>query len=112
MLTSLDLLIVVAMGLAALTLLMLSPMFLMHNRRVRRVCFYAVSALCIGLSCLGIRIGLSAPGAKLAVGGMTALAAVGSVVLERLSQSDETKFLAARLVAGAALTVSLLNVIL
>ncbi len=107
--TFLDLLIVVVMVLAAVSLLALALMFLIRNKTVRRVCFYIVAALGFYMGYVGFRINWPGflPQVILAVG--MALAGIGAVVLERLSKDDEKKFLIARVLASAALIVGMLN---
>ena len=54
MLTSLDYLIIVFMGLAALTLLSLCLMFFMKNKTAKRIFFYIVLATALFPSYVGL----------------------------------------------------------
>ena len=90
MLTSLDWLIIVFMGLTAATLLSLCLMFLLRNKTGKRVCLYIVSALALFVSYVALYIGLAGwfPG-QIFFGALTALAAVGAVVLDIVSKNSE-----------------------
>ncbi len=113
MFTSLDLLVVAFMILAALTLLSICLMFLIRNRIVRRVFFYIVSALGLYISWVGFRIGIGGLFyIQIAVGILTALMFIGAFVLERVSRGNRVIFLIARIVSAAALAVALLNAII
>ena len=57
LLTSLDLLVIVFMVLASVSLLALSLMFLVRNPRIKKVCFYIVALLGIYMGYVGFRIG-------------------------------------------------------
>ena len=113
MLTSLDWLVIVFMGLAALTLLSLSLMFLIRNNKVKNVFFYIVAALGIYISSIGIRIGLFGMfDVQLIVGILTALVSIGAIVMGAISKGDGKQFLIARIAASAALIVGFFNAIL
>ena len=113
MFTSLDLLVIVFMALAAVTLLSLCLMFLLRNQTARKVFFYIVSALGLYVSSIGFRIGISGLFTeKIVVAAVVALMSVGAFVLERVSKRDENLFLAARLVSTLALVIGLFNAIL
>lgn len=113
MFTSLDLIIIVFMVLAAVTLLSLCLMFLLKNKTAKRVFFYIVTALGLYVSSVGLRIGLSGWfTAQIGVGVLTVLMGVGAFVLERISKGDEKKLRAARIVAAAALVLGMSNAIL
>ncbi len=113
MFTSLDLLVVAFMILAALTLLSICLMFLIRNRIVRKVFFYIVSALGLYISWVGFRIGIGGLFyVQIAVGILTAMTIIGAFVLERVSRDNKVMFLIARIVSAAALGVALLNAII
>lgn len=107
--TFLDLLIVVVLGLAAVSLVAIVLMFLVKNTKVRRVCLWLVAALGVYIGYVGIRINCFGFLPEMLLAGAMALAGIGAVVLERLSKGDEKQFLIARIMASAALVVGLLN---
>ena len=112
MFTSLDLLVIVFMALAAVTLLSLCLMFLIRNKTARRVCFYVASALGLYVSWVGFRIGIGGlfP-LQIAIGVLTALLCVGAFVLERVSKGSDKMFLLARILSAAALVIGFFNAI-
>ena len=113
MFTSLDLLIIVFMALAAMTLLSLALMFLIRNTTARRVCFYVASALGLYVSWVGFRIGIAGVfPIQIAVGIVTALLCIGAFVLERVCKGNPKAFLAARILSAAALVIGFFNAIL
>ena len=57
MLTFLDLLVGVFVGMCAFSLLALCLMFMVRNRKIRKGCFYVVIALGIYAATVGFRIG-------------------------------------------------------
>ena len=109
MLTSLDLLIIVVMALAAVSLLAVAGMFLVKNQKVKCVCFYIVSALAVYIGYVGCRIMLptSLPLALLAL----ALAAVsiGAIVLSLVKKDDGRMFRTAQIMSSAALLLGMVN---
>ena len=110
MFTSLDLLIVAFMVLAALTLLSICLMFLLKNKRAKNVFFYIVTALGLYVSSIGLRIGLSGLFAEqIGIGVLAALMGSGTFVLERMSKGDEKKLKIARIISAAALGLGMLN---
>lgn len=112
MLNSLDLLVLVFMGLFAGSLLALCLMFLVRRPRVKQVSLYVVAALGIFAAYAGIRIGNVYFPVQTAVGVAAGLASIGAVVLERLARGEEKKLRLARLLAAAALVVGMVNAIL
>ncbi len=113
MLTSLDLLVIVFMALTAVTLLSLCLMFLVRNKRAKRVIFYITSALGLYMSWVGFRIGFGGlfP-IQMALGAVTALMCIAAFVLERVSKENSKMFLIARILSAAALTIGFFNAIL
>ncbi len=107
--TYLDLLIVVVMVLAAVSLLALALMFLSRNKTARRVCLYTVAALNLYIGYVGFRINWPGFLPQAILAAVMALAGIGAAVLERLSKGDEKKFRIARVLASAALLVGMLN---
>ncbi|MBE6665854.1 MAG: hypothetical protein E7603_06530 [Ruminococcaceae bacterium] len=113
MLTSLDWLIIVFMGLAAATLLSVCLMFLLRNKIGKHICFYVVAALTLFVSYIALYIGLSGwfPG-QIFFGALTALASVGAIVLNLISKNNEKGQRIARILATAALIVGFINALL
>ena len=113
MFTSLDLLIIVFMALAAVTLLSLALMFLIRNKTSRKVFFYTASALGLYVSWIGFRIGIGGlfP-IQIIIGILTALMCVGAFVLERVCKGNNKMFLIARIISAAALVLGFFNAIL
>ncbi len=112
MFTSLDLLVIVFVALAAVTFLSLSLMFLIKNKKAQRGFFYVASAITLYVAYVGIRIGFGMFPIQVAIGIVAALAAIGAFVLERLSKGNPKLFLIARIVSAAALVLGLFNAIL
>jgi hypothetical protein len=112
MFTSLDLLVVVFMALAAVTLLSLSLLFLIRSKKVQRICFYIVSALGVYMAYVGIRIGFGMFPIQVAIGIAVVLACIGAFVLERVSKGNEKMFLIARIISASALVLGLFNAVL
>ena len=109
MLTSLDFLILVVMALVAVSLVAMVLMFLIKNDKFRRVCLYLVAALGIYVSCVGLRLLWPNFMGQVFVAVLTLLISLAAIVLERLSKNSNKRFLAARLMASAALLASLIN---
>ena len=109
MLTSLDFLILIVMALVAVSLVAMVLMFLIKNSKVRRVCLYLVAALGIYVSCVGLRLLWPNFMGQVFVAVLTLLISLAAIVLERLSKNNNKRFLAARLMASAALLASLIN---
>ena len=108
--TYLDLLIVVVLALAAVSLVAMALQFLVKNRTVKRVCFYIVAALGVYMGYVGFRILWPGFAAQVVLAVLAALVSVGAVVLERRSKGE--KLLPAQLMASAALIVGMLNAFL
>ena len=112
MFTSLDLLIIVFMALAAAALLSLSLMFLIRNKPAKKVFFYIASVLGLYVSWVGFRIGIGGLFSfQIAIGVLTALMCIGAFVLERVSKGHDKMFLAARILSAAALVIGFFNAI-
>ena len=112
MFTSLDLLIIVFMALAAAALLSFCLMFLIRNKTARKVFFYVTSILGIYLSWVGFRIGIGGlfP-LQIFIGILTALMSVGAFVLERVRKGNAKMFMIARFISAAALVIGFFNAI-
>ena len=109
MVTFLDLLVVVVMALCAVSLVAMALMFLVKNKKVKQVCLYLVAALGIYMGYVGFRIMWINSAAQSAFAVIMALAAIGAVVLERLSKGSEKKFLLSQVLASASLVVGMFN---
>ena len=110
MLTSLDWLLIVFMGILAAALLSLCLMFLLKNKIGKRVCFYVVSILSLLVSYIALYIGIGGwfPG-QIFFGTLTALASVMAIVLDLGSKKNGNSQRIARILAGVALIVGLMN---
>lgn len=109
MLNSLDLLVIVAMGLVAASLLALCLMFLVRHKIVRRVCLYIVAALGLFAAYAGFRIGWPYFMGQAALALILGAVCIGAVVLERLSKDSKKKILIARIMAAAGLILGIVN---
>lgn len=113
MFTSLDWLIIVGMGLVAASLLALCLMFLLKNKLGKRICFYGVAALALCVSFIAFEIGLGGWfEGQMFFGALTALSAVGAIVLDFIGKNNEKYRKIARIVAAAALIVGFANALL
>ena len=109
MVTFLDLLVVVVMVLCAVSLVAMALMFMLKNKKVKRICLYLVAALGVYMGYVGFRIMWVNSLAQTGLAVALALAAIGAVVLERLSKGSEKKFLLARILATVALVAGMFN---
>ena len=110
MTTFLDLLIVVALALTAVSLVAMALMFLVKNRTVKRVCLYLVAALGIYMGYVGLDILWPNFLGQAIIAGLVILISIGAIVLERLRENSNKGLLAAEVMASAALIVGMLNV--
>jgi len=109
MMTSLDLLVIVFMAMAAVSLLALCLMFMVRNPQIKKVCFYIVSALGIYAGSVGISIGNFMFPVQTVVGAIVAVVSIAAIALVVLSKGDQKKYRIARLAAAAALIVGIMN---
>ena len=109
MITSLDLLIVVVLALAAVSLLAMVLMFLVKNRKVSRVCLWIVAVLGIYMGYVGFRIMWINSAVQAALAVLMGLTAAASIVLERLSRDNPKIHLIAKIMASAALVIGMFN---
>lgn len=110
MTTFLDLLIVVFMVLAALSLLALALMYLVKNTTVKKICFYIVAALGIYCCYVGIRVmWLSSFYGQLTIAVLMGILSVAALVVGILSKDNKRMFLIARIMATVALIVGMIN---
>ena len=112
MVTFLDLLVVVVMVLCAVSLVAMALMFLVKNKKVKRICLYLVAALGVYMGYVGCRILWPGflPQVILAVA--MALTSLGAVVLERLSKGSDKKFRLAQVLASVSLVIGIFNAFL
>ena len=109
MVTFLDLLVVVVMVLCAVSLVAMALMFLVKNRKVKQICLYLVAALGVYMGYVGFRIMWVNSLAQTGLAVALALAAIGAVVLERLSKGSEKKFRLAQILASGSLVIGMFN---
>jgi len=107
--TFLDLLILIVMVLAALSLLAITLMFLVKNKNVKRVCLYLAAALSVYMGYVGLRILWPGFMGQSLLAILMALTAIGAVVLERLSNGSEKIFLLAQILSSVSLIVGMFN---
>ncbi len=110
MLTSLDLLVIVFMVLAVLTLLAVSLMFLIRNKIAKYVFFCITTVLGLFVSLIAFLIGFSGFfQIQMAVSLLTAVVGIGAVVLAIVGRKHKALFLIARLASIAVLVVGFFN---
>ena len=109
MFTFLDLLIVVVLALAAVSLVSMVLMFLVKNRKVSRVCLWIGAVLGIYMGYVGVRIMWINSASRSALAVLMGLTAFASIVLERLSRDNPKACLTAKIMASAALVVGIVN---
>ena len=109
MVTFLDLLVVVVMVLCAVSLVAVALMFLVKNKKVKRICLYLVAALGVYMGYVGLRIMWINSAAQSALAVLMALIAIGAIVLERLSKGSKKRFLISPVLASASLVIGMFN---
>ena len=112
MLNSLDLLVIVFMVLAAVSLLALCLMFLVREPRIRKVSLYLVAALGLYAGFIGIRIGGALFPMKTAAGVISAIMSLAAIVLSACGGENKKKAAAARFAAAAALVIGMINALI
>lgn len=112
MLTALDFLTLAFVGLSALSLLAVCLMFLVRKPVARKVCFYIVVILCISMAYVGLYISSGFFLGQTIVAVIVGLTGIATVVLERLSNNDNKKFLIARILSAIALVIGMFNAFL
>ena len=110
MMTSMDLLIIVAMMLIAASMVAMVLMFLVRNKTVKRVSFYLVAGLSIYMGCVGFYILWPEFMGQSVIALMTILAGIGVIVLERLSKDNSKRLLFAQVLGSVALIIAIFNV--
>lgn len=112
MLTALDFLAMAFVGLSALSLLAVCLMLLVRKPVVCKVCFYIVVILCIYMAYVGLYISSGFFLGQTIVAVIVGLTGIATVVLERLSNNDNKKFLIARILSAIALVIGMFNAFL
>ena len=112
MLTALDFLTLAFIGLSALSLLAVCLMFLVRKPVARKVCFYIVVILSIYMAYVGLYISSGFFLGQTIVAVIVGLTGIVTVVLERLSNNDNKKFLIARILSAIALVIGMFNAFL
>ena len=112
MLTALDFLTLAFIGLSALSLLAVCLMLLVRKPVVRKVCFYIVVILCIYMAYVGLYISSGFFLRQTIVAVIVGLTGIATVVLERLSNNDNKKFLIARILSAISLVIGMFNAFL
>lgn len=113
MFTSLDLLVIVFLILAVVTVLSLALMFLIRNRTAKKVFFYITTALSLYIAWVGFRIGLGGYFLiQMAAGIVASLMSIGAFVVQIVNKDNEKMFLIARIISAAALVLGFFNAIL
>lgn len=107
--TFLDLLVVVFVGVSAVSLLAVCLMFLVRKPLIQRICFYIVVALGVYCGWVGMRIGSFHFPMQTGIGAVAGMMSIAALVLERMHKGDEKKFFAARIFSAAALIIGILN---
>lgn len=109
MLTSLDWLVIVYMGMVALSLLSVCLMFLVRKPIVRKASLYIAAALGLYAASVGIRLGTSLFPMQTAMAVLAGVGSIAAIVLERKSKGDEKKFRTARILSTASLAVGVIS---
>ena len=109
MITYLDLLVLVVMAMVAVSLVAVVLMFLVKNKKVKRICLYLAAALSLYVGYVGLRILWPMFLGQSVVAILAALTGIGAVVLERLSKDTDKKLLTAQILASASLVIGLVN---
>ena len=109
MTTFLDLLFVVVLALAAVSLLAIALMFLVKNKTVKKVCFYLVTLMAVYIGYVGFRINFPGFASQMVLAVLMALIAIAALILERVSKAPTGHFLLARVLASAALVTGMIN---
>lgn len=109
MLNALDLLVIVVMALAAVSLLAVALMFVLKNEKAKRVCLWLVSGLGVYLAYVGCRINWPGFVPQVVLAVLMGLAAIGAVVLERKCRENPKMQRIAHILSAAALFAGMFN---
>ena len=106
---SLDLIIIVFLGLVTLGLLSLCLMFMVKKPVVKKIAFYVAVILGLFICSVGLRIFLgSFPGQSL-IAVLMGLTSIAAVVVERIGKNNEKMWKIARIMATVSVVVGTLN---
>ena len=112
MLNSLDLMVMIFMALATLSLLSLSLLFLVRNPRIKKVCFFMVAVLALYAASIGVRIGGFLFPVQTAVGVAAGIVSIAAIVLVLTGKGNEKKFNLARTMAAASLVIGIVSILI
>ncbi len=112
MFTSLDLLIIAVMALAAAGMLSLALMFLVKNEKIRRICLGVVAALAVYMGYVGFRIHFPGFLPQMILAVVLGLVGIGAVVLAKVKKDDSKMLLTSRVMASVAMVAGMLNAFL
>ncbi len=112
MFTSFDLLIVVALGLAAMGVMSTVLMFLIKNRTARRVFMYISVALALYLANVGLYISMGAFPGQTMTSFVVIAACAAVILLDVLSRKKEKLFTVARIITVLAVVAGFANALL
>ncbi len=109
MFTSLDLLVLVFVGLAAAMMISLCLMFVIKKKLVQNIFFYITLILGLFVAFFGYMVGSGMFPIQTAVAIITALACVGALVIRIVGKGNDKMFLIARVIAAAAFVIGFIN---
>lgn len=109
MFNSMDLLVIVFLALAGISLLALALMFLIRNEKVKKISLFAVAGLGIYISTVCARIMQFAFPVQLVLGIALGLMAVAAIVLQIKAKDDPKLATLARILAAVSLVVGMIN---
>ena len=109
MLTFLDLFIIVAMSLIAISLVSILVMFIVKNEKVKRICFYLIAALGMYMGYVGFRINWPGFASDYIVAILMAMVSIIAFVLAKTSKDNKKRFLIAQIMASVALVLGTCN---
>ena len=109
---SLDLLVIVSVALAAVSLLSLCLLFLIRNPRIKALFFYIVAALGICTGYIGFRIGAFLFPAQTAVGVAVAVVSTAAIALFATGRNSERRTKIAQFAASGSLLIGFANAFL
>ena len=101
MLNSLDLLVILFLTLAVVSLLSLAALWLAKKPLVRRICLFVLGGAALYLAAMGIYIGADVFLLQTMIGIAAALVAVAALVTEFVGKGEKTPLLSRSLMSGA-----------
>ncbi len=108
MMTNLDLLVLVFMGLTAAGLLAICLMFLIRKSVVKKICFYLLAVEGMGLACMNALMTPSSFPGELAFGWLLGILSVAALLLELCGKSEK-RFMIARILVTVSVVAGMLN---